>query len=56
MNKPAALDQHEGFMNEAMRREIEKIYVESWQKGLSVPFFDTRGTSIWLIPTAAKTA
>ena len=30
-------------MNEAMRREIENIYVESWQKGLSVPFFDKRG-------------
>ena len=30
-------------MNEAMRREIEKIYVESWQKGISVPFFDNEG-------------
>lgn len=30
-------------VNEAMRREIEKIYVESWQKGLSVPFFDNEG-------------
>ncbi|MBR1800814.1 MAG: xenobiotic reductase B [Bacteroidaceae bacterium] len=32
-----------GEVNEAMRREIEKIYVESWQKGISVPFFDNEG-------------
>lgn len=32
-----------GEVNEAMRREIEKIYAESWQKGISVPFFDNEG-------------
>ena len=30
-------------VNEAVRREVEKIYLESWQQGVSVPFFDNDG-------------
>ena len=30
-------------VNEAVRREVEKIYQESWQQGVSVPFFDNEG-------------
>ena len=29
--------------NEAMRREIDKIYLEAWKQGVSVPFFDNDG-------------
>ena len=29
--------------NEAMRREIGKIYLEAWKQGVSVPFFDNDG-------------
>ena len=30
-------------VNKAVRREVEKIYLESWQQGVSVPFFDNEG-------------
>lgn len=30
-------------VNKAVRREVEKIYLESWQQGASVPFFDNEG-------------
>ena len=30
-------------VNEAVRREVEKIYQESWKQGVSVPFFDNEG-------------
>ena len=30
-------------VNAAVRREVEKIYQESWSKGVSVPFFDDAG-------------
>lgn len=26
--------------NEAVRSEVEKIYLEAWRQGVSVPFFD----------------
>jgi len=29
--------------NEAMRREIDNIYLEAWKQGVSVPFFDNDG-------------
>lgn len=34
-------------VNEEVRREIERIYAESWLKGFSVPFFGDDG-SIYL--------
>ena len=30
-------------VNEAIRREVERIYLESWLQGVSVPFFDDEG-------------
>ena len=30
-------------VNKAVRREVENIYRESWQQGVSVPFFDNEG-------------
>jgi len=30
-------------VNEAVRREVERIYIESWLQGVSVPFFDDEG-------------
>jgi hypothetical protein len=29
--------------NQAASREIERIYVDSWRRGVSVPFFDNDG-------------
>jgi hypothetical protein len=34
-------------VNDAVRLEVERIYVESWLQGISVPFFDDDG-SIYL--------
>ena len=30
-------------VNDAVQHEVEKIYLESWEKGISVPFFDDDG-------------
>lgn len=30
-------------VNEAVRREVERIYIESWLQGVSVTFFDDEG-------------
>lgn len=32
-------------VNDAVRREVERIYQESWLQGVSVPFFDERGNT-----------
>ena len=31
-------------VNEAVRREVERIHLESWLQGVSVPFFEDDGT------------
>ena len=31
-------------VNEAVRVEVERVYFESWLRGVSVPFFDDYGT------------
>ena len=31
-------------VNDAVRVEVERIYFESWMRGVSVPFFDEDGT------------
>lgn len=31
--------------NHAASREIERIYLESWRQGISVPFFDNAGNT-----------
>jgi len=30
-------------VNDAVRREVERIYLEAWIQGVSVPFFDDEG-------------
>lgn len=30
-------------VNEAVSHEVERIYLESWKRGVSVPFFDEDG-------------
>ena len=32
-------------VNDAVRREVERIYQESWHQGVSVPFFDEQGNT-----------
>ena len=32
-------------VNDAVRREVERIYQESWLQGVSVPFFDEMGNT-----------
>lgn len=34
-------------VNDAVRNEVEKIYLEAWKQGVSVPFFD-REDNIYL--------
>lgn len=31
-------------VNDAVKVEVERIYFESWMRGVSVPFFDDDGT------------
>ena len=35
-------------VNDAVRREVERIYQESWLQGVSVPFFDEKGNTYLL--------
>ena len=42
-------------VNDAVRVEVERIYFESWMRGVSVPFSTKMEPSIWPIPMAAKT-
>lgn len=30
-------------VNENVRREVERIYLEGWTKGVSIPFWDNQG-------------
>lgn len=32
-------------VNDAVRREVERIHQESWLQGVSVPFFDEKGNT-----------
>ena len=32
-------------VNDAVRREVERIYQESWLQGVPVPFFDEKGNT-----------
>lgn len=42
-------------VNEEVRKEVERIYLEGWAKGISIPLQTRKGTSIWLIPMVVKT-
>lgn len=41
-------------VNEAVKREVENIYVESWKKGVSVPFFDGKGNTYLANPDGSE--
>ena len=40
--------------NEAVRREVERIYMESWRQGVSVPFFDDEGNTYLANPDGSE--
>lgn len=41
-------------VNDAVRREVEQIYLESWLQGVSVPFFDDDGTTYLANPDGSE--
>ena len=41
-------------VNEAVRREVERIYLESWLQGVSVPFFDDEGNTYLVNPDGSE--
>ena len=41
-------------VNEAVRREVEHIYLESWLQGVSVPFFDDEGNTYLANPDGSE--
>lgn len=41
-------------VNDAVRREVERIYLESWFQGVSVPFFDDDGTTYLANPDGSE--
>ncbi len=40
--------------NLAASREIEHIYVDSWRRGVSVPFFDNKGNTYLANPDGSE--
>ena len=40
--------------NQAASREIERIYTESWRRGVSVPFFDNAGNTFLANPDGSE--
>ena len=40
--------------NRAASREIERIYLDSWQRGVSVPFFDNAGNTYLANPDGSE--
>lgn len=41
-------------VNDAVRREVESIYLDSWQQGVSVPFFDDSGNTYLANPDGSE--
>ena len=41
-------------INDAVRNEVESIYRDSWQKGVSVPFFDDAGNTYLANPDGSE--
>ena len=41
-------------VNDAVRREVERIYLDSWQQGVSVPFFDDEGNTYLANPDGSE--
>lgn len=40
--------------NEAVRSEVEKIYLEAWRQGVSVPFFDNDDNTYMANPDGSE--
>ena len=40
--------------NRDASREIERIYLDSWQRGISVPFFDNAGNTYLANPDGSE--
>lgn len=40
--------------NRAASREIERIYADSWRRGVSVPFFDNDGNTYFANPDGSE--
>ena len=38
----------------AVKREVERIYLESWLQGVSVPFFDDEGNTYLANPDGSE--
>lgn len=43
-----------GEVEEAARKKIESIYVETWKRGHSVPFFDDEGNIYFANPDGSE--
>ncbi|MBR5921790.1 MAG: xenobiotic reductase B [Bacteroidales bacterium] len=41
-------------VNDAVRREVEQIYMDSWRQGVSVPFFDDAGNTYLANPDGSE--
>ena len=41
-------------VNDDVSKEIEKIYLESWAKGISVPFWDDEGNTYLANPDGSE--
>ena len=41
-------------VNDAVRREVERIYQDSWLQGVSVPFFDEKGNTYLANPDGSE--
>lgn len=39
---------------ENVRKEVERIYLEAWRKGISVPFFDGKGNTFLANPDGSE--
>lgn len=43
-------------VNNAVHDEVEKIYLEAWRKGVSVPYFDEAGNTFLANPDGSDDA
>ena len=41
-------------VNDAVYREVERIYLDSWRQGVSVPFFDDEGNTYLANPDGSE--
>ncbi len=41
-------------VNEDVKQEVERIYLDSWRRGVSVPFFDDAGNTYLANPDGSE--